>query len=224
MSARSAAAAETLVFLAVATGLFAVEQLVAVPPLFEGLGPICLLTLAVVLMVRRRGEGWGVLGIQRPARLRTLPLWFLGLFAAFYVLNMAAMALVQSGLLDAPDLSKFEPVRGNVMLLLVGLAIIWVTAAFFEEIVFRGFLLDRLLRLTGTGRAAALFAIVAQAMIFGALHFYQGITGILFTAAAGALFALFYILQGRNIWVQVAVHGLVDTIGLVHFFLGGVPE
>jgi uncharacterized protein len=42
-----------------------------------------------------------------------------------------------------PDLSNFPAVRGNLKLALVMIALIWILAAFGEELVYRGYLMNR---------------------------------------------------------------------------------
>jgi membrane protease YdiL (CAAX protease family) len=67
---------------------------------------------------------------------------------------------------------------------------LWVimsmTAGFCEELVYRGYLQKQLLALTGS----AAVAIMVQAMIFGAGHWYQGSKKVIIIAVLGALFGL----------------------------------
>lgn len=49
----------------------------------------------------------------------------------------------------------------------------WGTAAFGEELIVRGFILDRLIKIIGsTALAPSLLAICFQAGLFGAFHFH----------------------------------------------------
>lgn len=67
---------------------------------------------------------------------------------------------------------------------------LWVvmsmTAGFCEELVYRGYLQKQLLALTGS----AALAIMVQAIIFGAGHWYQGSKKVIIIAVLGALFGL----------------------------------
>jgi membrane protease YdiL (CAAX protease family) len=74
-----------------------------------------------------------------------------------------------------------------------------------EELFFR--LMLPLLATLVTGDAILAFA--ASALIFGAVHFYQGWAGILGTTLAGALFTGLYLATG-SIWVPVVLHSLMN--------------
>jgi membrane protease YdiL (CAAX protease family) len=67
---------------------------------------------------------------------------------------------------------------------------LWVmmslTAGFCEELVYRGYLQRQVLALTGS----ATLAIMAQAVIFGVGHWYQGGLKVIIIAVLGALFGL----------------------------------
>jgi uncharacterized protein len=114
----------------------------------------------------------------------------------------------------APDYSRFRSLIGDPERLLVSLFIVWVTAAFFEEMVFRGFLLDRLLVLMGPGRARVALACVLGAALFGLMHAYQGPFGILMTATIGLVFSVSYFALGRNLWALIIAHGLINSYSM----------
>jgi membrane protease YdiL (CAAX protease family) len=48
---------------------------------------------------------------------------------------------------EPPDLSLFQSLTGNVMLLLILLALAWTLAALGEELVWRGYILNRVVDL-----------------------------------------------------------------------------
>jgi len=92
---------------------------------------------------------------------------------------------------------------------------IWLGAAICEEIVFRAFLIGRIeAAFGGASRAATGAAIVLSSVIFGAAHAYQGPTGIMITGFLGLLFAIVYVAAGRNLWFNILVHGVYDTLSL----------
>jgi membrane protease YdiL (CAAX protease family) len=74
-----------------------------------------------------------------------------------------------------------------------------------EELFFR--LMLPLLATLATGNAVLAFA--ASALIFGAVHFYQGWAGIIGTTLGGALFTGLYLATG-TIWVPVVLHSLMN--------------
>ena len=158
------------------------------------------LLLVAAIFVAWRGPGWRVLGLRRPeqpSRLVTTGIAF-GLvyqFAGLYVVEPALAWLTKSGL---PDVSAFRSLVGDETQLAFWLALSWTMAAFMEELVFRGWLLPRVAEIGGfSGRAWVSGAVVSSAL-FGAVHLYQGLSGILATALTGAVFAALYLLTGRN--------------------------
>jgi membrane protease YdiL (CAAX protease family) len=50
---------------------------------------------------------------------------------------------------------------------------------------------------------------------------YQGSAGVIAAGVAGVLYASFYFLSGRNLWVTVLAHGLLDTAGFFVIFASG---
>lgn len=120
----------------------------------------------------------------------------------------------------APNLSRFQELKGNPQALALWLAGIWTVVAFGEEIISRGFLLDRLRDAFGASRAADVVAVLASAITFGAVHYYQGVSGMALNAVTGVLYGTLYLSQRRNLWANVLVHGLSDSVALVAFYFG----
>jgi membrane protease YdiL (CAAX protease family) len=133
-----------------------------------------------------------------------------------------AVTLISNALhLPAQRLEAFAGLQGNLAFYLVLLIpIAWGTAAFGEEIIFRGFILRRLADAFGGGRAAELGALLAQAALFGIGHAYLGPRGVLNAGALGLLAGMCYLINGRNLWPVIVAHGLVDTVGISMLYLG----
>ena len=182
--------------------------------------------IAVFIALKLRGQSAAVIGIIRaPGWPRTL---LLGIAATVGVLLIAQLAqnLVFIPLLDLPppDISRFEMLEGNLGALLIGLFAVWTAAAFGEEIIYRGYLLGRLAELFGGERRAWAISLVLGSTLFGLLHFYQGIGGIVITGFVGFLFGLVYLLVKRNLWVTIIAHGLIDTISFIALYFGMVGQ
>jgi membrane protease YdiL (CAAX protease family) len=178
---------------------------------------------AILLSIPR----WRSVGAQWFGRPRSLA-WCLG-----GVVSVAAADLaISSGLITAfshssfgaPNLSRFDGLKGNPTLLLQWLGAIWTIVAFGEEIISRGFLIDRLLEAFGTSRTASSLAVVFSAATFGAVHYYQGVPGVAMNMATGVLYGSLYLAQRRNLWANVLVHGVTDTIALTAVYLGVMPS
>jgi membrane protease YdiL (CAAX protease family) len=105
------------------------------------------------------------------------------------------------------------PWRYGVMIVLV-----WTTVAFGEEMQFRGFAFSRLERLFGGGRGGAAGALLGQALIFGLLHSYQGVGGMVSTSLLGLVLGGVFLISRRNLVACILLHGLMDTLSLTAVF------
>lgn len=132
-----------------------------------------------------------------------------------------AIARLTTGAL--PDASAFRPLVGNTRALAYWVAQVWVLVAFFEEAAFRGWILTRVAELGRFSRGAWIGAIVASSAAFGAIHAYQGLSGMIATGLTGLLLAVVVMAMGRNVWVAVVAHGVLDTTGFVPIYFGVYP-
>ncbi len=122
-----------------------------------------------------------------------------------------------------PDLNDFRMLTGNLKMALIGFAFSWTFAAFGEEMVWRGYLMNRVADLGNRTRRAWICSLIAVSVAFGMAHAYQGITGIVEEGVAGLLLGIIYLGTGRNLAVPIIAHGVADTIDVVLFFLGKYP-
>ena len=122
-----------------------------------------------------------------------------------------------------PDLEDFRPLVGNLKLTLIYVLLAWVLAGFGEEMVYRGYLMNRVADLFNRTRRGWIVSLIGVHVAFGIAHAYQGWTGILDEGLAGFLFALVYLRTGRNLAVPIIAHGLGDTIDFILIFLGKYP-
>ena len=59
-----------------------------------------------------------------------------------------------------------------------------------------------------------LLAFVIATILFGLMHFYQGVAGVLMTTLVGVVLAGLYLWTG-DLWIAMAAHGGLDLFGLV---------
>lgn len=85
-----------------------------------------------------------------------------------------------------------------------------INAGIVEEVLFRLAMPALVFAFTSN----AIIAVVVSVLVFGGLHAYQGIAGIVGTTIIGALFMLIYLATG-NIFVVIVVHALFDLRSLV---------
>jgi len=89
------------------------------------------------------------------------------------------------------------------------LSIASLKAAIFEELFFRGYLLNNLLLLL-----PPVFAIIIQAIVFGAGHLYQGVFNAILPFIYSILLGVAFFLTG-SLTIVVLAHFVSDTIGLI---------
>src|SRR4030042_7120415 len=140
--------------------------------------PILLLFIMAWVSLRLRHLRWRDVGLQRPERwLTTIGLALL-IGIGYQVLDILFIApLLQQLTGESIDLSLFSDLPGNLLLLILFLAVSWTEAAFIEEMFFRGYLFNRITDLFGNERVGTLIALIATSLFFGAGHAYQGISG-----------------------------------------------
>jgi membrane protease YdiL (CAAX protease family) len=186
-----------------------------------------------------RGMKWSDVGLTRgQSWTRTLPLgiaWGLALeLFQLYATQPLLTRLTGKG----PDLTDFLALRGNLTYCLVALALVWTLAAFGEELVWRGYLMNRVAGLFHNAtpndslpnhamkhrsRVAWAVSLIVVNVAFGFAHSYQGWTGIIEEGLAGAFLGGMYLATGRNLAVPIVAHGVSDTLDVVLMFFGKMP-
>lgn len=80
-----------------------------------------------------------------------------------------------------------------------------------EELLWRGFLMDRLSRLDGL-RGNMWLIIGIQAVLFGLPHLYQGLGGVIITGVVGVGLGWLRYRCGGSLWACIIAHVAVDVI------------
>ncbi len=165
-------------------------------------------------LLRRDGERRADLGLRRPRHWWAVPILVVGGFALLAVLTGLLQPLLPALGAELPRTTRFPPwAEAPMTHLFWAVPVAWGSAAFGEELLARGFLLDRIRKVLGaSGLPATLLAVVLQALVFGAFHFHQGIGGVLWTSAIALGFGLVWLAGGQNLWASILLHGLVDFL------------
>lgn len=105
-----------------------------------------------------------------------------------------------------------------------------LSVGFFEEVLFRGFLLVILLQVLPKTKRGIIGAIVLSSMIFGLIHllnlfsganFFNTIMQVGYSFLTGALWSVVF-LKTKNIWIGVVFHAVYNFSGLLFFRFGNI--
>lgn len=179
-----------------------------------GLAGVVLLAAAPYLPLALSGaRQWGPLaGIPYSSDSVT---FFVAGFGLLAVLAMVVPVLLVRGQVDEVpaigDIRALLPRNRGELAYGAGLGF---TAGIVEELLFRLALPALLFGVLDGVPGAAPLAFGIAALLFGALHLYQGRLGILFAFLLGVLFTLLYLVTG-TILAPIALHALIDLRSLV---------
>lgn len=162
--------------------------------------------------LRRDGALAAAFALHRPRSW--LQAWAIGLASAGAIVLwfQIGVRLVQWAGFAQVDVSAVmaQVTASPLSLMLWVVLVAWFAAGFGEEMMWRGFLLDRLTRLRGI-KGRLWLAIAIQAVLFGLPHAYQGWGGVIVTTVVGVYFGWLRTRTGWNLWPSILGHGLVDS-------------
>jgi len=130
--------------------------------------------------------------------------------------DFALQPLISKLFNEPVDYSAWEPLKGNKARYIKMLVFVWLSAAISEEIIYRGFLIYLIQKLF---RSVALSLFIA-AVLFGMMHFYQGLSGVITTFAIGLMLGIIYYKYNKNIYIPILIHGFIDTVFITLAYKG----
>ncbi|RNC85889.1 MAG: CPBP family intramembrane metalloprotease [Balneola sp.] len=169
-----------------------------------------------------KGKAFSALGFYREKfnaknLLVLAPLTAFGLFV-FYVFALVPGIEMLTGV--PINYTNTEELKGNLPTTLIWLLVIWVTAAFGEEIIFRGYFMRQFIKFFGDSKISLAINMLIFCGFFGYMHMQQGITGQLVATAVGAIFFIIFYLRKYDLWFMVMIHGFFNTLGILSFYFG----
>jgi membrane protease YdiL (CAAX protease family) len=169
---------------------------------------LLLSTLLVLAWAQRSRTPWRDLGFVRPGN------WIITVAGGivFGVAFKLAMKSIVMPLLGADPINHaYHHLVGNRGALPGMLFTVIVGAGFGEELLFRGYLFERLGRLFGSARWAKPLIVLLTSAVFAAGHIaVQGRDGALQALITGLTFGTIFAVTGR-IWVLMVAHASFDV-------------
>lgn len=176
---------------------------------------IPVVTLAFIwTLLAVRGQGWSELGLKQVNRLSTL-LQAVAIAAALFAI---AWFTEQAGFTRNLENLEASAKSGGASLAYQMLYAL-IVVGFYEEITFRGLVMNRFAHIFGAGRGAWLLAAILQGALFGLAHLHQGLYGAAYTGVLSIGLAFVFLINGRNLWPLIIGHGVYDAARVFSFSL-----
>jgi len=173
------------------------------------------------LSLRLRKLTWRDLGLCSPKSwTKTLLLGGAGGLLYFVLTTWGIEPFLQGKLGKDVNLELFESLVGNWKMLFLWLTVAWTLAAFGEELVYRGYILNRVADIFMKPPTGFWIGVLVNSLLFGLAHAYQGIVGVIMSILFGLAISVVYLWNERNMWTCILFHGIYDTPGLIFIFLG----
>ena len=193
----------------------------------RGFGPVGLLAILAILAgnllvvplsavlallwAQRSGTPWRAIGLARPRS------WIgaLAIGALSGIAFKLAMKALVMPLLGADPVNRaYHHLAGNTAALPLMLYLIVVGAGFGEEVVWRGWMFERLGKRLGEGALAKAAIVLLTALLFGLAHYPdQGLSGVEQAAIVGLAFGAIFAVTGR-LWPLIFAHAAFDLAAL----------
>lgn len=170
--------------------------------------------------IEYKGKPFTALGFKRDNfntknLLVHAPLAALALFI-FYVFAVVPGIEMLTGV--PIDYSSMSQLEGDLQTTIVWLLLVWVTAGFGEEIIFRGYLMRQFVKFFGDSNISLAINILVICGFFGYMHMQQGITGQLVVVIIGALLSIIFYKRKYDLWFMIMIHGIFNTLGILSFY------
>jgi len=192
-----------------------------------------LVAVAVILAGSLVGPLVGSLLVLAWAQISETPLQALGFTApprwsvtlvagaALGIVFKLAMKALVMPLLGAPPINaSYHYLAGNAAALPWMVATVLISASFGEEVLFRGYLFERLGRLLGRGRAALVATVVLSSALFALAHYQgQGLPGVEQAVVTGLVFGGIFAWR-RRIWFVMVAHAAFDLAAVALIYWG----
>lgn len=168
---------------------------------------------SVLLIWKLYERPFSVLGFQWPEEQQlSLSLYLCLLFGACYLMDLfqgIGEAARKAAHQEEADLQT--PFMPTLLAEMPAYTIMCISAGVFEEIVYRGFLVRYAEALTNNLPGAALWAVLAPALLFSIAHYYQGAKAVFKILVLSLLFGMIFWYSGSLLLV-ILLHFAVDFI------------
>lgn len=164
------------------------------------------------------GWDWTKFGFGQRVNSKTILRGLLLAIAIFVIIDICVQPFLEI-YFGTIDLSSIEEIRGNFSSFLILFIIMWIFAAFGEELLFSGYYMKHLAQLLGNSNNAWFISAIVLSIYFGISHNYQGTSGMIAVGLSSTIFFFTFYKNRMNLALLVFAHGFYDSIGLLLIYL-----
>ena len=96
---------------------------------------------------------------------------------------------------------------------------VYFISSFAEEVIYRAFVINRLIEMTKTFKYSKHLAVLLGAVFFGLIHYEWGAMGMVQTGFMGLAMGISYLVLKKRLWVLIIAHMYMDTLLFVQIYL-----
>jgi membrane protease YdiL (CAAX protease family) len=198
------------------------------PSSLKGFGPVGIITIVVILLIGNlagaalvliwaaaSGTPWRDLGFVRPRHgAIDLAIAFVGGVLFKILMKALVMPLLGFGAIN----STYHYLAGDTAGLRLMLLWVIVGGGFGEELIWRGFLFERLGAFLGPRANAKVIIVVVTSLLFALAHYWdQGLPGAVQATMTGLVFGATYA-RIRTIWPVMVAHAAFDVAAVLMIY------
>jgi len=159
--------------------------------------------LLILLILKGEKVGLDSIGLHSRDWGKSILWGFIGAIIAFAALALLLLIFSKTGIAfgQGAESKRYDHVS------LWAIAFMVLRAGIVEEVCYRGYVIERLEKISHHWLVYFIFPLV----LFGILHYKQGLGGIIIATVAGGILAILYI-KRRDLKANMITHFLVDFV------------
>lgn len=185
-----------------------------------------LLMLAMIwTSLKLRGQSWKEFGLTfKPVGLKQGLRVFGQSLVVFvfavgcFILGAIIMANI-TGIPESADFSRYDFLKDNLGGLLLSLLGVYFISSFAEEVIYRAFLINRIVEITQSFKYSKTMAVLLSSVFFGLIHYEWGAMGMVQTGFMGLAMGISYFVLKKRLWTLIIAHIYMDTLLFVQIYL-----
>lgn len=136
-----------------------------------------------------------------------------------FILGSIIMANITGIPEGSADMSGYAFLKDNLGMLFLMLIGVYIVSSFGEEVIYRGFLINRFSQIGNNTKRSLWIAVLLSSIIFGLVHYDWGPMGIVQTGFMGLALGICYLKLKKRLWILILAHAYMDTILMVQMYL-----